>query len=295
MPHPIYVKEFVGTINENPWGRTFYVHSTHTSASDAGQGGGGHVGLHPRQPLKTLVQAYANCLAGDRIIIGPNHVETIIEATTFAKADVTIIGLGAGTARPTFTFTTVVGSGFVFSAGNAHLENLRFLCGIDAQTIGLEMTGDNAALLACDFSHSGAVEPLVACKLSGPYSVVGHCTATFLAAGMNTCLQFNGDADNIHIHNCHLDAHCATGVIENTTSGADSILIEENALTSRNSTAKPCILMKAVATGTIRWNSLRLLQGAQTGWITPGDTSLYENYGVNDDGETGILEGTPSV
>lgn len=295
MNPPFHVKEFVGTINDNPWGRTFYVQSTHVNAADATVGGGSQIGLYPKQPLKTLVKAFAHCLAGDRIIIGPNHVETISAATTFAKADVEIIGLGGGTSRPTFTFDTVVGAGFTFSKANIVLENLRFLCKIDAQTLMLAVNGSGSKVLNCDFGHDGAVQPLTCFSVTGEQAEVGHCSALFLSAGLNKVLQFDNAADQIHIHDNRFQAFCATAVIQNIVSGASGILIERNSLESMNTTAKPCILGQAAMSGQIRYNTLGIdLDAALTWIVTAGFCHLYENYGANNDGETGILEGTAS-
>lgn len=295
MGHPIHVKEFVGSINEQPWGRTFYVQSTHVNASDAGAGGGGHVGTYPRQPLKTLVKAFANCVAGDRIMIGPNHVETITAATTLDKADVRVIGFGGGDSRPTFTFSTVVGSAFTVSGANNRWENLRFLCGIDAQTALLSWQSAGGKLLGCDFSHSGAYQPLIGITANVANVEIGHCTAEFRSTGMNSLISFAGAGDRMHIHDCYFNAFCATAVIENVSAAADSIRVERNALESLNTTAKPCFLGKSATSGVIRHNTMRVSQGGNLVWIaTAGTCSLYENYGVNDDGETGILEGTAS-
>src|SRR5260221_337049 len=61
------------------------------------------------RPFATLQKASDSCLAnnGDVIMVKPGHAETISTAAILAlnKAGVAIIGLGAGSLRPTLTFT----------------------------------------------------------------------------------------------------------------------------------------------------------------------------------------------
>src|SRR5688572_22741309 len=72
-------------------------------ASDSNRGG-------INDPFSTLQKALDSCTAsrGDIIFIKPGHAETVSSATALAfnKAGVAIVGLGSGTARPTFTLDT---------------------------------------------------------------------------------------------------------------------------------------------------------------------------------------------
>jgi hypothetical protein len=57
-----------------------------------------------------------------------------------------------------------------------------------------------------------------------------------------------------------------------------------------------CIEGFAAATGMLIENLCHIATDAQvTGINTPGAMSLFHNYQVNNDGETGLLIGTPSV
>ncbi len=71
-------------------------------------GSNGNEGTDMAAPLSTLAFAYSKCTAsnGDVIVILPGHAETISAALTWATAGVTIVGLGVGTNRPTFTLDT---------------------------------------------------------------------------------------------------------------------------------------------------------------------------------------------
>ena len=84
-------------------GNTFFVHS---GGSTSGSG------LVWNDPVSTLEAAVQFCAAnnGDVIYIKPGHAETLSadSAVDIDIAGITVIGLGTGAARPTFTFDTGV-------------------------------------------------------------------------------------------------------------------------------------------------------------------------------------------
>lgn len=82
-------------------------------------------------PFSTLEYAVSSCTAnrGDIIFIKPGHAETISSATalSFDIAGVAIVGLGAGTKRPTFTLDTAATTTIAVSADNVSISNCRFI------------------------------------------------------------------------------------------------------------------------------------------------------------------------
>lgn len=115
----------------NAQGQVFYVNNNTTSLS-AGQsiGSDGNKGTF-NKPLATLQAAVNRCIsgAGDTIIVGPGHAENIASATALAinKANINIIGMGAGDSRPTFTLTTANTAKIVVSANNVAIVNCVFV------------------------------------------------------------------------------------------------------------------------------------------------------------------------
>jgi hypothetical protein len=103
-------------------GKVFFVSSV--------SGGAGNAGTYDR-PLATLSGAIAKCRAskGDIIFLMPGHTETITSATTLLldKAGIAIIGLGYGSLRPTFTFTTANTATIPVSAANIAITNCIFV------------------------------------------------------------------------------------------------------------------------------------------------------------------------
>lgn len=102
-------------------GQYLFVHSV--------TGGNGNTGKKPEAPLATVQKAIDLCDASkhDVIVVMPGHAESVT-ATSIAlnKAGIQIIGLGAGLARPTFTFTAAASTVTVTGA-NCTWDNCVFI------------------------------------------------------------------------------------------------------------------------------------------------------------------------
>lgn len=99
------------------------------SEIDAMYGSGWNDGL----PMiyTTVKLAMVSCVAsrGDVIFVLPDHTETISNATDLAinKAGVSIVGLGRGSLRPTFTFDTATSANIPVTVGNISIRNCIFI------------------------------------------------------------------------------------------------------------------------------------------------------------------------
>lgn len=124
-------------------------------------GAGGNNGSSPKYAFATLAQGITACTAsqGDIVVLGEGHEETIIGAagSGVTKAGITIIGLGTGTKRPTFSFTTAIAASFNITAANTTIQNCVFTVGFDALTAMINVTGADVSFLDCDFNtNTGA-------------------------------------------------------------------------------------------------------------------------------------------
>ncbi len=112
----------------NP-GKVFWVYNG--TAVQTGQRGGsnGNRGTYD-SPFSTLAFAVTQCVAnrGDIIFIKPGHAETVIAAGTITMsiAGVAVVGLGVGSNRPTFTYTTANTASILVSAANVSFTNCIF-------------------------------------------------------------------------------------------------------------------------------------------------------------------------
>jgi hypothetical protein len=112
-------------------------------------------------PFATLQVALNNCVAnrGDIIFIKPGHAESVTSATTllFNKAGVAIVGLGWGSNRPAFTFTTANTARIPVSVDNMSIQNCRFVGNfLSIATCFLLTTAANFAIDSCEFSDTSA-------------------------------------------------------------------------------------------------------------------------------------------
>lgn len=105
--------------------------------------------------------ALAQCLAsrGDLIAVAPGHTETIADATTLALnvAGVTIVGIGSGSLRPTFTFTTAITANIPVSAANVTFKNCIFIANFADITACFTTTAaPEFRVLNCEFRDTDA-------------------------------------------------------------------------------------------------------------------------------------------
>ena len=135
----------------NTTGTIFYVDSN-TGSDGAG------AGLTDTSPLASLDFAVSQCTAnkGDIIILMPGHAESITadSGVDIDVAGITIIGLGRGASRPTFTFTTAVTADFKLAAASTVVANVLFLGGIDATTGIIEISAADCSVLDCEIRDS---------------------------------------------------------------------------------------------------------------------------------------------
>jgi len=140
-------------------GKVFFVDS---NASARGDQAGGGQGEDPERPFATLDFAIGQCAAnrGDYIVLMPGHAETIISATTILwdVAGVSIIGLGVGASRPTFTFTTANTARIPVSANNINVRNCVFIGNfLSIATCFLLTTAADFVVDNCEFRDTSAI------------------------------------------------------------------------------------------------------------------------------------------
>jgi hypothetical protein len=126
-------------------GQNFFVSST--------AGSSGNDGLGFSTPKATLAQALALCTAnrGDRIFLMPAHAESVGAAgLAWNVAGVSIIGLGNGSNRPTFTWHTT-DAVVTISAANVLIQNIITAVDVDEIVSMFLVTGANVTFDAVDF------------------------------------------------------------------------------------------------------------------------------------------------
>lgn len=270
----------------------FFVHSSGTDAAGYGES--------PDSPVATIDYAIGLCTAnkGDVIYVLPGHTETVATpgGITCDIAGVKIIGLGFGANRPTITLDTGTDTTIIMSAANVTWENFIFNNTQDALVVGFPVTAAYCGFKNCEFQDAGTDNTLHWITLSAAaddFELIDCINKGTDTAG-NTGFITIGATSHVKIMGLRSNGNFSAANIIFTAAGVD-VLITDCYLENSNA-IDVNIEGFAALTGWIARNCCRLATDVQVTWInTPGAASLFENYGVNNDGETGILIGTPSV
>lgn len=246
-------------------------------------------------PFASLVYAVTKARASkaDVIILAANHAESIATATYMdvSKAGLTVVGMGNGAHRPTFTLTTLVGATFKVSGAECTFDNVIFnLIGFDNVTIGMTITGDGCTFKNCRFVGNDATKSVATgFSVSGARFTLQSCVWDGTGADTGTAAVIASGAaiDQLHVIGCDIRANASVAIFSST--GANHItnlLVAYSFCRQSNGTAKNIFNLTTSSTGLIAYN---VFNG--TTWATAADvasnstsTSLrwFENYGFDD-------------
>lgn len=156
-------------------GEVFFVGNSTVLRNQQRAGADGNDGTY-LSPWATLDYAIGRCLAnrGDIIFILPGHAETISAAAFVAMdvAGIAVVGLGAGSLRPTFSWSLTT-STITVAASDMSIQNCLFL-GTAATTFTATafnnanaVVAQNFAIENCEFRDSSATLGFIACYTGG--------------------------------------------------------------------------------------------------------------------------------
>jgi hypothetical protein len=132
------------------------VRQTNSSIFYVDSGTAGSTGGSWATAVADVEAATALCTtsAGDIIVVAPGHAEAMTAADDIDldKIGITVIGLGEGNLRPTFSYTA--NGEFVFGADNCAVYNCRFIATSDSvvHAIDVEANVDGYKIVNCEFS-----------------------------------------------------------------------------------------------------------------------------------------------
>lgn len=123
-------------------------------------------------PLATVGRAFALAASMDVIVLKPGHAETIINATAasclWSVANVSVIGLGNGAARPTFTYTTAATATIIPSANNISVQNCLFVANFaDVAAAFTPSTAKDFQVINCEFRDTDATHNFLSVVKTG--------------------------------------------------------------------------------------------------------------------------------
>ena len=175
--------------------------------SDAESGGNGSY----EKPYTTLELAYAACTdsMGDVIIMKPTHSETVSAATgiVLSKIGVSIIGLGQGALRPTFTLTGTAATCTMNVTGASQvLRNFIVTAGVDELVTAITVGAASVTIEGVEYRESSTAYQALS-------FITNDANANFMTVRGCRAMQLTAANGN---------APCITMV------GADDCIIEDN-------------------------------------------------------------------
>ncbi len=255
-------------------------------------------GDNPERPFSTLAYAYAatTTLLGDLIILMPGHDETVDTDAWLVmnKANVTIRGVGNGALMPSFTFDgagadTAV-SWDITGADNT-LKNIWFNNTEDGCLAPLDVSGAGLTIDGCYFNDAGADNTIVWIDLA---ATANDCTIKDCrnygtdTAGNDAWVSVSGACSGLHITECWSNGDFAAGNVEFLAAATD--LEIDNCLFENLNAVNVNIEGFAGCTGWIHDCGFKLITDGLLTWVnTLGNLSIWECYGTNNLGETGLL------
>ena len=203
-----------------------------TGADSAGYG------QNPDAAFLTLDYAVGKCTAnnGDVIYCMPGHAENLTGAASvdIDVAGVTVIGLGKGADRPTFTATVAAGA-FKLNAASVRVENLLFLGGVDVTTGMLRVAGADCAIIGCEYRDSvgQATDVVITAATADRLLIDGFRFIGDAAAGADTAIALVGGSD-IEIRNFYIYGNFALGGIQVRTTATTRVNVHDGFIQTIN-------------------------------------------------------------
>lgn len=276
-------------------GSVFYVNSS-TGVDDPSYG-------TKDRPFDTLDYAIGKCTAnaGDVIYLLPGHTETIgaASAITVDVAGISIIGLGNGNLRPTFTWSATAGT-IVVSAANVLIKNIICTISIDEVVSMWSVTGAGCTFDKVDFKPyaSGQARQFMTASAAADQLTIKNCShRQTAAAGAAQVWITLGAADEVKILDNYFwmtaNASTSSHLIE-----ASAALVECEIVGNRGAflggTITGIITLYTGSTGIISDNRLAGGAAVVTATAIVGDACwCFENYVSNTAAGSGVL--TPAA
>jgi len=276
-------------------GSVFYVSSTSATAT------ANNTGTSPTEALLTVDQAINKCTAnvGDVIYAMPGHAETIAAADGFDAdvAGISIIGLGRGSARPTFTFSTT-DSTVAVGANSVSFSNLRFVAGVSAVVVGVdvETTVTDFQMEDCEFYWGGTT----GWDFADSVILRSLChRATFrrnrflaepAVAGAARAIALAGASHNVRIENNEFMGDYSTACVESLTVLSQGLMFLDN-LVHNTDAGEPYLTAITGTTGIIA-RTVGQAGGATIAANAVADAMSHcENFVTNTTGTIAIVKG----
>lgn len=232
------------------FGNIFFVNSA--TGSDTA-----YVGKEPATPLATIGAAISAATAsnGDVIIVLPHHSETVTSAIAMSKAGISLIGLGAGLARPSITGNGTIDAINVTGA-NCLIQNFQFPApSTDDQTSDINVAA--GGLVIRDTYHIGSQTSknktdIITVASGGNDLLIEGLIAYNTVVDAVSCISLEAAVARAIIRNCAIQGSFTTAPLMDEAA-ATNILVENN-LFKNTKTTGSCMNFTNNSTGVARFN-----------------------------------------
>ena len=268
-------------------GNVYYVDST--------TGSDGNLGTDPKAPKATLDNTLASVTAnkGDVVLLMPNHAENIADATTFLvdKAGTSIIGLGQGRNRPTFTFTNTAGS-VELDAADCRISNIIFLASVSAVVIGMNVDAHDITIDNCEWNCDATGDDFVTMLDIDAFDRITVANNKFIAedtAGSDEAIRIDA-CDDVTIVGNVIYGDFTDGAIIGEGAAGKNLQLLDNTIYNSDTTAGFVIDLNVAFTGIMANNRCGTLYATDPETtLDPGSMLCMENYVTNAVDESGAI------
>ena len=276
-------------------GSIFFVHS------GTGTDGAGY-GDNPDSPLASVDYAIGLCTAskGDVIYVMPGHAESFSAADGFDvdKIGIRIIGLGQGALRPTFTFADTDAT-VAIGAASVHLENMRFVAGLSAVVVGIdiEAAATDCTIKDCEFYWGGTTTwdfvRTVIVRAAAHRATFENCR--FLnepaVAGNSSSIEIVGATHNCRVIGCEFMGDSSLACISQITPACEGLMVI-NCLVHNTDAGEPYLEVTTGTTGvyancrgqaggaTVAANAVADSMSSCNNFVTNTKGTIAINYGA---------------
>lgn len=256
---------------------------------DSVAGSDGNKGTFDR-PFATLDYAVGKCTAnnGDMIMLKPGHAETLsaADAVDIDVAGVSVIGLGTGSLRPTFTMDNAAGE-ITIGADNVTLENVIVNASVTAvlKGINIEDGVNYSTIRGCTFGVDAAgtdeFNHTISMENNNTGTLIEGNTIDMGIAGAVAAIIMDADTDKTTIRNNVIRGDYSTANIMGDTTLSTNVLIHDNILENGiggNLNAQPAIELLTGTYGTIANNYIVCNLATKAASVVADTCLLFENY-----------------
>lgn len=272
-------------------GKTFYVDSNVTKEGN---------GTSWVKAKDTLDEAVALCEAdrGDFIYVAQGHAETVNEADEIDLdvAGITVIGVGNGNLRPTFTYTVAAGE-IVIGAANVAVHNIRCVTSVTAvlTAIDVELAGKQATIGNVDFVQgidATLVDEFLTCvtvNSGADNATIAGCFADMGKAGATQAILIS-TASGAAVTGNELYGDYSVAVIKNPWTAfrmriANNVLYNGNLIEDSGLNGQPAVELADATTGVIRGNTFASTLSSLAMCVADDMTKLGNEYQFTDGDE----------